>query len=61
VTALRTHRSHLSLGVRADLPFYSLSSNTSYDTYSGATSAQSATTPSPLYAVPITINATFTF
>jgi len=65
VTMLRTHRSHLSLGVRADLPFYSLSANTSetgsYTYTNGVTPLPSSPTPSSLYAVPVTINATFTF
>jgi hypothetical protein len=63
VTALRTHRSHLSLGVRADLPFYSLAASTSSGTYfdsSGGTSSV-ATPASNLYYVPVTVNATFTF
>ncbi len=60
VTALRTHRSHLSLGVRADLPFYSLTADTSYDPYAGG-GATTPTNTSSLYYVPISINATFTF
>ena len=61
VTALRTHRSHLSLGVRADLPFYSLNSNVTNESYASGSGTPSYVTPSPLYAVPVTIDATFTF
>lgn len=59
VQALRTHRTHLTLGVRADLPFYSLRGSSSYTSYqtSGYTSSPSAS----LYYVPLTLNLGITF
>ena len=63
VEALRSHRSHLTLGLRADLPFYSLqgtdvnaSAPTGYGGYTNYT-----TTTTSLYYVPITVGLTFTF
>jgi hypothetical protein len=58
VQALRTHRTHLTLGLRADLPFYSLRGSGSVNyTNSGYT-----TTPSSsLYYVPLTVALSITF
>jgi hypothetical protein len=57
VQALRTHRTHLTLGLRADLPFYSLKGSSVYDT---ATASYSSAVPS-LYYVPLTIGLGITF
>jgi hypothetical protein len=57
VQALRTHRTHLSAGLRADLPFYSLKSSSSYSNYALTNGASSGS----LYYVPITVALTITF
>lgn len=63
IEALRSHRSHLTLGLRADLPFYSLhgtsvSSTGASDGYGGYSYS---TTSTSLYYVPLTVALTFTF
>lgn len=58
VQALRTHRTHLTLGLRADLPFYSLKEGSSV--YNYATQSYSTSNAS-LYYVPLTISLGITF
>jgi hypothetical protein len=63
IEALRSHRSHLTLGLRADLPFYALHGTTMTST--GASDGYGgygySTTSTSLYYVPLTVGLTFTF
>jgi hypothetical protein len=61
VTMLRTHHSHLSLGLRADVPFYQLTESPGPTVSCSGLCVGGAESPSPLYAVPISVAATFTF
>jgi len=54
----RTHRTHLTLGLRADFPFYSLKGNSS--TYNYTTQTYGSSNPS-LYYVPLTLALSITF
>ncbi len=59
VQALRTHRTHLTLAVRADLPFYSLKASNS--SYNYATASYTSSASPSLYYVPLTLSLGITF
>jgi len=62
---MRTHHTHLALGVRLDLPFYALNMNPNYSSYNydpvtGTTNTTAPTSPTYYYA-PLSLEARITF
>lgn len=57
---LRTHHTHLALGLRLDLPFYALNNN-GESNYSPATGTYTTTSQQTLYYAPLSIEMRLTF
>lgn len=62
VEVLRTHHTHLALGLRVDLPFFALNNNSGYSSGFGGSVVQAApTVQQTLYYVPVSLEARLTF
>jgi hypothetical protein len=60
---LRTHSTHLAVGVRLDLPFFALNNQTQYDGTGGTycTGTCGVTSPSSYYYAPVSLEMRLTF